>query len=501
MNTLENSLRCLRHPATFISIVLLLLNDHVFKLLYPSWATGKLSDFAGLFFFPFVMAAALGLGTVRPHYSVRRTGWVAFGLTGILFALIKTTPWGNGFTQDVVSMLLGFRVQIILDPTDLIALLALLPAWRLWDRVEASHPRPVAWGALALAALATVATSPPIPIPRVMHVASADGIVYAELATADYNKGNTYAQSQDGGQTWGQGMNVPRGIFQEKTQSVVLCDPNRASLCFRIAQKSQVDESDDGGKTWRVGWQTGRDEYILQSCGFFGCGGRSGAWGPYDLSFHDQNGANTLIVAMGEEGVLVRTADGNWQRYGVLDATPSPLQATNLGEAFAAVFGETLTLFAISVIFVPIVFFGAWLVVLVRIAAPGRRLWAMLPILIALAIAVLGFYLQQVGGPLVLNTLSLVWLLSLGIGYVLACKRLETLAAQPTKRLTGRGVLAALLIFPMGLLPLLLWAFGFIASYGVAQLMALLFALVALAFALFVAISTATTASAQTDEG
>ncbi len=54
----RNSLRCLQHPATWLSIALLLVNDHVLKVLYPSWITGKLSDFAGLFFFPFLLALA-----------------------------------------------------------------------------------------------------------------------------------------------------------------------------------------------------------------------------------------------------------------------------------------------------------------------------------------------------------------------------------------------------------------------------------------------------------
>jgi len=58
MDTLHIALRCLRHPATLISISLLLFNDHVLKIAAPSPLTGKLSDFAGLFFFPFLLAAA-----------------------------------------------------------------------------------------------------------------------------------------------------------------------------------------------------------------------------------------------------------------------------------------------------------------------------------------------------------------------------------------------------------------------------------------------------------
>ena len=494
MSTLENCLRCFRHPATLISIVLLLLNDHVFKLLYPSWATGKLSDFAGLFFFPFLMAAALGLGTLRLHWSVQRTGWIAFGLTGIWFALIKTTPWGNGFTQDIVSMLLGFRVQIILDPTDLIALLALLPAWRLWNRVEPRQPSPLAWGVLSLATLATIATSGPAIVP-VMRVASADGIVSAEL------QGNTFAQSIDGGKTWFGVKSVADVTFQDKTQPVVLCDPTRASLCFRIAQKNQVDESNDGGKTWRVGWQipSGREEYVRRIKCSAGACGTAAAWGPFDLCFLDQNGANTLIVAMGIEGVLVRTPDGNWQRYGVLYANPTPFQSTDVWNAFVVMSSEAVDQFYISVIFVLILSIGGWLLLLVRMGgapASGRRRWAMRPILLALAIAVLGCSLYAIGVLMqlgirfypipIMDVITVGVALDLVVGYVMTWMRLATLAAQPKKVwLTGCGVFAAFFIFPLGVLPFILWALGVLANYDDAQWMSTLLTWIPLVFAVF----------------
>lgn len=40
------------HPIFLISLVMLVVNDHILESLYPSFLTGKLSDFAGPAYFP-----------------------------------------------------------------------------------------------------------------------------------------------------------------------------------------------------------------------------------------------------------------------------------------------------------------------------------------------------------------------------------------------------------------------------------------------------------------
>ena len=140
MDTLHIALRCLRHPATLVSIGLLLLNDHVLKAAAPSPLTGKLSDFAGLSFFPFVLAAALSLISDRVRVSARAAGALAFALTGVWFALTKTSPWANALTEAALSRVLGFPARVVLDPGDALALLMLYPAWRLWINVLTREP-------------------------------------------------------------------------------------------------------------------------------------------------------------------------------------------------------------------------------------------------------------------------------------------------------------------------------------------------------------------------
>ncbi len=125
---LDVSLRCLTLPLSWLAVAILLINDHLFKALTPSWLTGKLSDFAGLFFFPFVLAALLSLPLDRLHVSPRKAGGLVIFITGICFALIKTVPTINVFASEALSRVIGYRTTFALDPTDLLALVVLLPA-------------------------------------------------------------------------------------------------------------------------------------------------------------------------------------------------------------------------------------------------------------------------------------------------------------------------------------------------------------------------------------
>ena len=327
MNSLANSLRCLKHPTTLFSIGLLLVNDHVLKVTVPSWLTGKLSDFAGLFFFPFVLAAALSIITDRLRISPRQTGWLVFGITAVWFVAMKTTVWGNALTEDLVAHLLGVPARIVLDPTDLIALPVLIPAWRLWNHVEDVRPSRWDWIALGVASLATLATSPLPPIPVIKHVGSQGGPVYA---SGDLPRES--AMSFTAGRTWT--SNLGENLADHKVvMPFIVCDSSNSKICYRIGKTEEVvEESSDGGGTWHVAWSipVGRRAYMQRHlCGIFGCR-KSLDLGPYDMTLAGSigpNGLHTLVVALGNEGVLVRTPEGSWERYAVMGAEPTPFTA------------------------------------------------------------------------------------------------------------------------------------------------------------------------------
>jgi len=119
----------LLHPVALAAIAVLVINDHVLKDACPSWLTGKLSDVAGLVFFP-LLAAALLARLVRIDRDRLVTACVI--ATGIGFSAIKLWEPATVVCTHVLGLLQlsPGPVEIVRDPTDLLALPALgLAAW------------------------------------------------------------------------------------------------------------------------------------------------------------------------------------------------------------------------------------------------------------------------------------------------------------------------------------------------------------------------------------
>lgn len=113
-------------PVALLAVVALGLNDFVLKGRAPGWLTGKISDFAGLLFFPLALTAAWDVALWlwgRGDFSLRmaKLGW-AVALSGVGFVVWKAFG------------ILG----AVRDPGDLVALVMLLPAW-LIGRAEVAR--------------------------------------------------------------------------------------------------------------------------------------------------------------------------------------------------------------------------------------------------------------------------------------------------------------------------------------------------------------------------
>ncbi len=123
--------RLFTRPWPVFAAVILAVNDHLLKGagLLPGWLTGKLSDFAGLFFAPLLLAELwLLLWPARTAHGVwRRAAWSAGGV-GAGFCAIKLSAGASALWERGLGGL-GVPSSNVVDPTDLLALPMLL--WAL----------------------------------------------------------------------------------------------------------------------------------------------------------------------------------------------------------------------------------------------------------------------------------------------------------------------------------------------------------------------------------
>jgi hypothetical protein len=385
MFTTPTLLRAFRHPLLIFSIFVLLLNDHVLKVVCPSELTGKLSDFAGLFFFPFVVGVVIQIGLVFPRLLESGANYgpscnalpktredkitalillAGFLLTGLTFAAIKTLPGVNGWAVALLTRLLGLPVQIVPDPSDLIALFSFAPAWLLWQRIEqgqpAARPGKLAYIFLTLSVLASLASSPSAPKPSIQRlVATWENSIYAGSTITSERYFPPMYVSFDQARTWQNEPEIPPDVADVLRQPLVLpvagCDPLNLQVCYRIDGRAQVDESWDGGETWSVAWQlpAGRDSYLRRVTGqncITNCG-NDPALRTYDMAFATGRGESILVVALGTEGLLTHSPSRGWQRNGLtlsqngyqfLAIDPAPLTATTFNEIFLNTMPEWL---------------------------------------------------------------------------------------------------------------------------------------------------------------
>jgi hypothetical protein len=457
----------LLHPATLIALALLLLNDHLLRRVWPSALTGKLGDVAWLFFAPVVLAVLIELPWPRRLLRERGlAGPLGFCLVGGIFALTKTVPSCHAAVVAAASTLFGFAVGWRRDPTDLIALSVLAPAWLLWRRAPpCSRPNRRACGlVIAAAALLTMANAPDYPPPRYGYYCAwaADGKL---LVSGSY----TTTISTDGGITWQQYTQSPPVFCPSSTGAQdderVLIDPSRAGVRYRYTPGGEIIErSVDAGLTWQADFRLApKYEAAAARKDVGGYGNIMRIPLPVTAVVEPRTG--TVVFAMGWRGILVRKADGQYTwvsdgegetaNYGFSGAE---IPALLMGESMLAV--ELL---------------------LLSLCTLGSRVSATLAAKIFLVLAWLLWGLAVFGTPPALSNPFLMLAAIAAAALVVLPLAAYTLfrVASVRPRALPRILLASTGAALLFLLPYLLWALNAVPRYTLA--VALAVALVAAA--------------------
>lgn len=303
----------LTHPATLAALAALLVNDIALKRALPdAWATGKLSDLAWMVFAPPLLAYALSLIPGRSALGGRAVFGIAYVGLPLLYAAFNTfEPVHNAISRGL-ALVGGSGPGAPLDPTDSAVIpFAMATALWIWRRPplrpEAVRTR-LALLTMAVAAIATVASSPPRSVEGIMNVqADEDGTV---RATTDFFGYTTY-ESADGGLTWAQGE---RFDFDEPSQSArtplgdyyVIVETDVFRVRTGEGGREVVYSAAylrEGPNAWlhvRETREHGRRELTFE---------------PRAIAYDDASG--NVIAAMGLQGVVVIAPDGAWRAVAV----------------------------------------------------------------------------------------------------------------------------------------------------------------------------------------
>jgi hypothetical protein len=329
------AIACFAHPLTWIAVLVLLFNDHVLKYAHPSWITGKLSDFAWLVFAPFFFALLIAwLIPRRVARHEEKVGLLALIGCGLFFALAKSNPVVHDWTVAVQTFLAGQRVDMRLDPSDLIALPTLLLSGAIWRRATLTALRP-GLVMLAIGGLATVATSvdtySELGITCLSYnndTLTASDLTIYDLFNTPTIKPNVPGNianyvSSDGGRSW-----LPQPSIEFRSYDSVPCKANQQNwnladvsnpgVYYAFHPGEAILRSEDNGHAWhreldlsgfssQLGIVFYKDDIVWER-----------AWyrpipqfeSPLSAAIDPQTGR--LFVAMGQDGVLIRDPNGNW---------------------------------------------------------------------------------------------------------------------------------------------------------------------------------------------
>lgn len=485
-NSLTRAINCLTHPSSLFCILVLVCNDLVIKHQWPSWLSGKLSDFAGLYFFPFLIGLVLSIFFSRRDVHALNIGRFSIIFTAIWFILLKLSPTVNKLTSNIVETIIESPSVIVLDPSDLIAISVLIPSWYLWQSRKPTRPRWSAIPILIIASLATMGTSC-IEVGRVTNLFLFDSQLYVLDHT--YHQ---VAVSKDYGKSWESIDDPPPLVLDNLERSrnfpIVECYEDNQNICYRVNGNETIERSDDGGSSYRVVWETppGRRYFIYRKrVPFLAICARKPDIGPYDLSLLGSSVEPIIVASAGNEGVIVGSEQSGWDRIPVIhkysSIRPTPYFEPDPISALSISVPEVFILTFISLTYAIVI---SWtnLSLTIKLGietgdldtkATKIRNPARLSVILLLVFTLLTFLSIFVFVLLDLIFVPVVILLLIGLVVVGFLRSWYLLSKSLNeKRKLGPipyiGLACGLMIFPLAWIPFLLWITGVLPSYQLA---------------------------------
>ncbi|MHB8133656.1 MAG: hypothetical protein ACYDH1_05440 [Anaerolineaceae bacterium] len=459
------------HPITWLLMLFLLINQLILSPYFPSFVSGKLSDFALVFLLPLFFIAS---GSLLPFSRLQKIiPWLGFGMTIFLFGFGKILPSINTFIYQTLSTLLPFNTHFVLDPTDAFALLMLIPSFWVWKQTSSSEMvLSFRWKWIFLPAVLVItladAAAPNYGITCLEN--QSDGILLAQ--TAYY--GEPY-ESSDGGKTWNpadsvRNLSSPCEIntnYSDKQMVFTSSD----GLMVKFENSNQILESRDNGKTWNTSYTF--DQYSQAEIAYRKHNNSSIDFLPGPLDVVEDLETGNLVAAMGQSGVLVRTQDGVWQPTAVNNYRPlSRLKENGLAGYF----------FLLWVEWVMCIFEAIFLISLFNL--PWRKKWWRI---VKVILAWLGWVLIMIMSPAIGDSYLLGFILVFGIPlaalWAIFCLVDDINSwKKPPTRVWSRYIPLAVFAAVTSAVCYLLWGLNVIPSYnlvlGIVMGLTLIFAII-----------------------
>jgi len=294
--------------------------------------------------------------------------------------------------------------------------------------------------------------------------------------------GFVYYASQDNGQTWEEITSPTEDVLQKlegkQNKQSTLCLSTDSQICYQITGEEQVEISNDGGATWQTDWQipVGRKLYMERR--FWGSNPDTV---PFDMQIIESVGGYFVIVAMGNQGVLVKSPGGNWARYAVGLAEPISYQAASFKEAWNVInYSEQIVAILVGVGCLLLLSLAVWITIYINSSPRIRK-----QILISCLPTV--FFAAASAFFLFINFRYLAFILTL-LGFMITW--LAIIVVLWNRFLGFLTLLLSLgfsiLIYFCILFPFLLWAMGDIPVYETALVITYVVGVVAI-FVAFIA--------------